>query len=544
MADGVCARLGRSVACVGLGLFAFVVSLVLEAYTEYRAVATSRTIELGRQYVVESSCTPDPALSGRLVHISCPLSGMRELGSTVLGVADLPPSERIGLRLESKCEVREWLESSRTEVVDGKKRREFFYTRDWSTKYVDSRKFADPKACKASNRGSACVNTAPADQKWWSNDMNVDIDSAGNAATSSFYVVESVPTVNAGGFLLPADMRAEIGTAETLHPVLTCAKGSAHCPPGALVEGKYLTFKDLIGPAASPTPMRRQFLLFNATHASVLAQQVGHTFQQWTSPKLASSFPGFRSLYSVKEGAWSAAEMLDAVEGENRAVTWSLRGISFFAAFVSVNMMLAPVEALMSLVPWAGECLANLASCALTLLSFFVAASFWLLVCSVSWITYRPHLGVPLAVLAVTSACLSCTWKRRMSQQDVADGSSVHWARNGGEDGGVGAGGENDLEASAPLLSDSEAYAFDDECGVHSRPPAVNPESGPGAFQPLSHMTDAVMQDKECVVCMVATKTQLLRPCGHVCVCLACSAQLSNCPICRSQVVESIRAFI
>ena len=146
MADGVCARLGRSVACVGLGLFAFVVSLVLEAYTEYRAVATSRTIELGRQYVVESSCTPDPALSGRLVHISCPLSGMRELGSTVLGVADLPPSERIGLRLESKCEVREWLESSRTEVVDGKKRREFFYTRDWSTKYVDSRKFADPKA--------------------------------------------------------------------------------------------------------------------------------------------------------------------------------------------------------------------------------------------------------------------------------------------------------------------------------------------------------------------------------------------------------------
>ncbi len=37
---------------------------------------------------------------------SCELSGLKVLGNTIVGVQDLPAAWRVGLRLESKCEVR------------------------------------------------------------------------------------------------------------------------------------------------------------------------------------------------------------------------------------------------------------------------------------------------------------------------------------------------------------------------------------------------------------------------------------------------------
>ena len=113
-------------------------------------VATIRTIQLGRKYIMESPCEPDATLSKQLVHVSCDLSGMKPLGSAIVGVQDLPESDRVGLRLESKCEVREWHESSRTETDNrGKKNTQYSYARDWSTKYIESSSFHDPTACRA-----------------------------------------------------------------------------------------------------------------------------------------------------------------------------------------------------------------------------------------------------------------------------------------------------------------------------------------------------------------------------------------------------------
>jgi hypothetical protein len=44
----------------------------------------------------------------------------------------------------------------------------------------------------------------------------------------------------------------------------------------------------------------------------------------------------------------------------------------------------------------------------------------------------------------------------------------------------------------------------------------------------------------ECVVCMVENSTEILVPCGHLCMCKSCCESLlkcrSNCPICRREV--------
>lgn len=46
----------------------------------------------------------------------------------------------------------------------------------------------------------------------------------------------------------------------------------------------------------------------------------------------------------------------------------------------------------------------------------------------------------------------------------------------------------------------------------------------------------------ECVVCLDA-KPNCTGPCGHVAVCVECSADLETCPICRNKVDKWIRLF-
>ena len=52
---------------------------------------------------------------------------------------------------------------------------------------------------------------------------------------------------------------------------------------------------------------------------------------------------------------------------------------------------------------------------------------------------------------------------------------------------------------------------------------------------------------KECAVCMDAEKTHVFFPCGHICVCEACSkgvmAGSGECPICRAVAIHVFRTY-
>ena len=336
-----------------------------------------------------------------------------------------------------------------------------------------------------------------------------------------------------GGFNLPPDMRAKLGTDPApVFPKLDCSKGVSHCPPGVQVDGMYASYKDLIGPKDSPSPMRRQFRIANVSHASVIAQQIGNSFVPWTSP-----YDKRYSLYYIADGVVDADDMLLAAEGENRVVTWVLRGATFVGVFLGIQLMFAPVEALASVLPCVGPCLAQMAGCAICVLGFLVAGSCWLMVCGVSWMYFRPELGVPLVAGAAGLLCASVCWRfcRRAAGEREHRGES---ARDREQHGG-------DAEASAPLLDPGHV---DDACcssregsvGM-DRPPPVNP--GSSAAQG-SGGERAGNEESECVVCLVNAKTQLLWPCGHVCVCTGCAAQVKACPVCRSHITETIRAYV
>ena len=144
------------------------------------------TIQLGREFLKESRCTPDPKISAELVHVGCDFSGALPLGSSIVGMQDVPESQRVaGLRLESQCEVQEWTLKVRKSHRDHVNSDSCRIGRGWETKFqwISGRSWAHycMDDCRSTNggtwwpyfAGNPCVNTHPARQAWWTSDMVV-----------------------------------------------------------------------------------------------------------------------------------------------------------------------------------------------------------------------------------------------------------------------------------------------------------------------------------------------------------------------------------
>ena len=79
------------------------------------------------------------------------------------------------------------------------------------------------------------------------------------------------------------------------------------------------------------------------------------------------------------------------------------------------------------------------------------------------------------------------------------------------------------------------------------------PEEGSAQALSRSAPVDASTQtadvpDREeggglCVVCL-SDERQAVFSCGHVCVCMACSTQVSACPLCRARTGRVRRVFL
>ena len=96
----------------GLGILIWAAALSVSGWNEYRNVATVKTLQAGRAAVKEAQCSRDNELDGELVHLSCSLSGVKPLGSTIIGIKDIPSDDRVGLLLRATIEVSKFYTTS------------------------------------------------------------------------------------------------------------------------------------------------------------------------------------------------------------------------------------------------------------------------------------------------------------------------------------------------------------------------------------------------------------------------------------------------
>jgi hypothetical protein len=89
---------------------------------------------------------------------------------------------------------------------------------------------------------------------------------------------------------------------------------------------------------------------------------------------------------------------------------------------------------------------------------------------------------------------------------------------------------EVDASNCIPLEVDSKDSVDDSNCIL------LEVDSG-------DNVDDKEFDDSECVVCWSFAKTHVVVPCGHKCLCEACAAKTTQCPMCRRSAHCVIRVF-
>ena len=193
--------------------------------------------------------------------------------------------------------------------------------------------------------------------------------------------------VTLGGFRLPPGLVSQMDWSE---PYALAGLPEEFVGPGQVVDGVFHT-----GRPGDPEigDERVSFSITRPRDVSVLAVQRGDTFAAYKTESGKTKFllyPGLLTAEQVVKGEQQKAMLL----------RWVLRGGGVFAMFFGFLLVFKPLSVLADVIPFLGS-LAGMAGAAVSLV-LSVGISF--MVIALSWIAFRPLVGIPL--LLVGAGCL------------------------------------------------------------------------------------------------------------------------------------------
>lgn len=136
--------------------------------------------------------------------------------------------------------------------------------------------------------------------------------------------------------------------------------------------------------------MRVKFTMVKPVDVSVIAKQIGNTFEPYVAKAQGS-------IELLQTGTHSADAMIQAAQDSNAVMTWLLRLAGFVCMMVGLNLLLRPLSVIADVVPIAG----TIVGAGARLIAFLVAAPASLITIGIAWIFYRPLIGITLIVIAV-----------------------------------------------------------------------------------------------------------------------------------------------
>lgn len=351
-------RIGKSIKGVIVGLIFILISVILLWWNEGRSVKTARGLAEGAKITVEARPDAvDPAQDGMLVHVSGKTSLTGPAADEMFGVTapDL-------VKLRRSVEIFQWIENKKettTTKVGGSEETvtEYSYATGWDDEVHDSADFRHPEGHQ---------NPTP-------------------TTKSEDFQAQSV---SLGAFRLPVFLLEQwndfsalpLPDLQTLPENL---RGLATVSDGWLVLSK--------SPQAPAVgDVRVQFESIKVGDATVLARQVKDSFEEY----LTSHGTGISRITS---GVVSKEAMFAAAQAENTMMAWLLRLIGFVVMFVGTAALLNPLKVLADVLPLAGK----IVGAGTGLVAFLISAVGSLTIIALSWLWYRPLLGVSLLVVAV-----------------------------------------------------------------------------------------------------------------------------------------------
>lgn len=351
-------RVGGAFAGVLVGLLMFIMAFPLLFWNEGRAVTTYKTLKEGGSVVVSVSANQvDPAHAGSLIHVTGPANT-----EAILKDADFDISVN-ALKLKRTVEMLQWKQNSKSETqkkLGGGTETvtEYWYSKEWSSNLVNSDHFKKPEG-----------HRNPTAMPYSSNQQSAD-------------------KATLGAFTLSPRLLNQINSFEPLVITADMPLPKSVADKGQVFDSGYYIGED---PAnAQIGDLRVSFAVVKPTNVSVVAKQVGDTFEAYKAKAKGS-------IEMLQVGTHSAEAMIQAAQDSNVSTTWLLRLAGFICMLVGLILIFKPLSVIADVLPIAG----TIVGAGTGLIAFLVAAPASLITIGIAWIVYRPLLGIALMVTAV-----------------------------------------------------------------------------------------------------------------------------------------------
>jgi len=347
--QGFISRLMGSIVGFFVGPILVIGAIVLLSWNEGRAVhALNGLSDASRSLVEADAAAVSPANEGKLVHVVGPATAAAAIDDPVVGAKFTGQVAAV-----RKAEMYEWKETSHSTTHDklgGGTETVTTYTYDkvWADHAIDSSQFKQPDG-----------HTNPA--------MPI---------TGATWVASDAKL---GGYGLGVDTVKLLTLATALTP---------DAPDGWTASGGAL-YKGQPGAPAIGDERLSYTGLASGSTLSVLAAQSHGGF----GPYVTSN--GYQ-VEMARLGNQPAAAMLAEQKKTEGVITWVLRGVGFLGMFLGFAMFFGPLSTFVAVVPLLG----SIARGAAGLAAFVLAIPLTLVVIAISWIVFRPLLGIGLLVAA------------------------------------------------------------------------------------------------------------------------------------------------
>lgn len=351
-------RLGDSLKAVVGGTVIFILAFPLLFWNEGRAVRTAKSNREGAKAVVSLPADKvNPAYEGRLIHVTGTPVADETLTDDQLGVTTK------GMVLARTVEMYQWQESKKSDTkkkLGGGTETVTTYTYEtvWSETARDSAFFKD----KSGHENPP--------KSWDSKKFTAKV-------------------VTLGAFNVPPALAPRLGTSE---PISVDDKTVAAFPADLRARAHVAGATILVGDDPQKPrvgDLRFGFSVVKPAPSTVVAMQSGNTFAGYQTRAGDKIFMG-------ETGVKSAAEMFTEAEASNSALTWFLRALGFTLMFLGVLLVFRPLVTFGDVVPIIGSILGFGAG----LIAFIVAIIFSSLTIAISWIIFRPLVGILLLLVA------------------------------------------------------------------------------------------------------------------------------------------------
>ncbi|MGN0874198.1 MAG: TMEM43 family protein [Akkermansia sp.] len=421
--EGWGSRLGKSFGGVIAGIILFFGSIAFLWWNEGRAVTTAKALAEGEGNVVavKDITKVNSANEGKLVHMSGEAATAETLTDPSFALS------KNAIALSRKVEYYQWVEhksESREKQMGGSEKviTTYTYSKEWVGTPQDSSAF------KESGHENRVFTTLP------------DFDARAKEVSFGAFKLASGQIARIGGseslsleeYTIPVSIanNAEVQGGNTLYlhvnpgraeqpvqpvqpapvnavqPVATTVTAPVEGQP---VEQPAAQTKLVFDNEAQIGDMRVQWSFVAPQRTiSLVAVQVNNTFEPYTAED------GGGEVDLLTDGVKSAKAMFNDAKSANTMMTWVFRGAGFFAMFLGLSMLVAPLEVLCDILPFLG----NIVGAVSKGVCFVIALVISLLDIALAWLFYRPVVGIIL--LAAVAGVIYLAKKARSKKSAPA----------------------------------------------------------------------------------------------------------------------------